>query len=388
MEYRAYNKIEEIPLYDKGMDGKRAVYDLWRECFGDSASYTDFYYNWKLKDNQVFTVYKGDKIASMLHLNPYNLSIMGKKVPANYIVGVATREEDRRQGLMKLLLEKAMNQMNDDKMPFTYLMPAKEAIYLPFGFRIVYEQESFKQQIINTKEALVQEGDCGQRFEGISSLILEAGDYINLDRIVNFTNELLIHTYDVFVYRDRYYYERLIQEMHSSQGEVMLILNDNTILGYIAYMNENDLQVAEAVYLPNRKDEFWYEVTDKLSGFLSKDQSFHNPPTIMARIINLNSFLSGVTANKETSLIIHVEDEVIESNNGIFEVVFTSSGGTCIPSTRTPEIRGDISELTKLFFGQTIENLDLDMDDKENDIIYSKLNTINYYSKVFINDVV
>ncbi|MDF2800713.1 MAG: hypothetical protein K0S61_616 [Anaerocolumna sp.] len=388
MEYRVYSDIKDISLLDGSTDAKSAVYDLWRECFGDSTSYTDFYFNWKMKDNQVYTVFKGERIASMLHLNPYILSVGGKKITSNYIVGVATKEEDRRQGLMKLLLEKAMNQMNEEEMPFTYLMPAKEAIYLPFGFRIVYEQESFKQQIINTREEISLRGINAIMHEAIDTIILDSDNDMNLERIVDFTDQYLESVYDIFVSRDKYYYKRLIHEMHSSQGEVMLVLQNGMIIGYIAYVKENDLQVAEAIYLPHKKEEFWYGVTDRLSGFLSEEQILHNPPTIMARIINLNSFIAGITAIKETSLIIDVVDDIIWSNNGAFEVTFTQTGSKCTPTEKAPEIKGNISEFTKLFFGQDKEKLALSMLDQDNDIILEKLNNINYYSNVFINDVV
>lgn len=388
MEYRVYNNLEEISLLDGGADTKGAVYDLWRECFGDSTSYTDFYFKWKIRDNQVYTVFKGDRIAAMLHLNPYILNVGGKKIPANYIVGVATKEEDRRQGLMKLLLEKAMNQMNEKEMPFTYLMPAKEAIYLPFGFRIVYEQESFKQQIIDTKVEVSHKGINAIMHETIDTLILNTEDSINLEKLVDFSNQFLESVYDIFVYRDIYYYQRLIHEMRSSHGEVMLVHQSGTIIGYIAYMKENDLQVAEAIYLPHKKEEFWYGVTDRLSGFLNEDQSLTNPPVIMARIVNLQTFISGITAIKETSLLIGVEDDIIWSNNGTYEVIFTQTGSKCIRTEKEPEIKGDISEITKLFFGIEKEKLVLIINDDSNNIIMEKLNNINYYNHVFINDVV
>ncbi len=387
MEYRVYNSIEEISLMDESADKKAAVYDLWRECFGDSTSYTDFYFKWKMKDNQVYTVFKGDSIASMLHLNPYILNVRCKKLAANYIVGVATREVDRRQGLMKLLLEKAMNHMNEKEMPFTYLMPAKEAIYSPFGFRIVYEQESFKQQIINTKEEISHKGINALMHETIDTLILNTEDSINLEKLEEFTNQYLESVYDVFVYRDIYYYQRLIHEMRSSHGEVMMVHQNGSIIGYIAYMKENDLQVAEAIYLPHKKEEFWYGVTDKLSGFLKEEQSFSNPPTIMARIINLQAFIAGITAIKETSLVIGVEDDIIWNNNGNYEMIFTQTGSKCVRTEKEPEIKGDISEITKLFFGIEKENLVLNVAGNNN-IIMEKLNTINYYNHVFINDVV
>lgn len=384
MEYRVFENIKDISLQDKSVRAQYLVYHLWRECFLDTVSYTDFYFRWKMKDNQVFSVFKGDRISAMLHLNPYTLSVGGKKMPAYYIVGVATKEEDRRQGLMKLLLEKAMLQMNEEKMPFTYLMPAKEAIYLPFGFRIVYEQENFKKLIQNAKASLTKSKEI--REEDLQVFFLEPTDSLSIGKIVEFTNTHLSMTQDIFVYRDYYYFQRLIHEMRSCKGEVMVVLYKEEIIGYIAYMKEEDLGVAEAIYLPDKKEAFFYRISVSLDAYL-KDEKGHTPPTIMARIINFISFISGITASQETSLIIGVQDAVIGSNEGIYEVTFTPHGSKVTRSDKMPEIEGDISDLTKLFFGQGRKDL-ISNSQIEEDIISEKLNNINYYNRVFINDVV
>lgn len=387
MDYRVYSSMKEIECQDKRIHGEQAVYDLWIECFGDSVSYTDFYFKWKMKDNQVYTVFKDTKISSMLHLNPYTLSIKGKNIPANYIVGVATKEEDRRQGLMKLLLEKAMHQMDEQNMPFTYLMPAKEAIYLPFGFRIVYEQENIKQLIAGAKSDMESRRTDLIGFKEMEIFNLEPEDFKNIEKVVNFTNELLLKTQDIFVYRDSYYYQRLIHEMRSSKGEVMLVLYKGDIIGYIAYMRENDLQIAEAVYIPGRKEEFFLGAAKSLGEYSNDTKETHNSPTIMARILNWNTFITGMTAIKETSLVIGVHDSVIENNNGIYEVVFTPAKSEVRRSEKSPEVEGDISDITRLFFGQRVDGM-ISPSVKEKDIIFDKLNNINYYNHIFINDVV
>ena len=70
----------------------------------------------------------------MLHLNPYTMIVNGYEFPCNYIVAVATDPDYRHQGCMRALLERALNDMADRKMPFTFLMPASESIYAPFDF--------------------------------------------------------------------------------------------------------------------------------------------------------------------------------------------------------------------------------------------------------------
>lgn len=379
MEYRMFENIKDISLQDESIPAQNLVYHLWSECFLDTVSYTDFYFKWKMKDNQVFSVFKGDRISAMLHLNPYTISVGGKQTPAYYIVGVATKEEDRRQGLMKRLLEKAMLQMNEEKMPFTYLMPAKEAIYLPFGFRIVYEQENYKKLIQKAKDKDSQTKLIEIRAKDLQVFDLEPTDALNIAKVVEFTNTQLAMTQDIFVYRDEYYYQRLIHEMRSSNGEVMFIIHKEEMIGYIAYMKETDLAVAEAIYLPDKKEDFFNKVSENLGAY-SEEEKDHTPPTIMARIINFNSFISGMTANQETSLIIRVRDPIIGSNEGIYEVTFTPHGSHVSRCDKMPEIEGDIADLTKLFFGQGMKDV--------KDSISEKLNHINCYKRVFINDVV
>ena len=71
-------------------------------------------------------------------LNPYEMMFCGEKVKTNYIVAVATRADCRHQGMMRSLLQASLQEMYRRKETFTWLMPAAEAIYRPFGFRFIY----------------------------------------------------------------------------------------------------------------------------------------------------------------------------------------------------------------------------------------------------------
>ena len=93
------------------------------------------------KGHTIYAAEEDGAIQAMLHLNPYTLLVNGKEEPAHYIVAVATREAYRKRGYMAALLKRALADMHRAGEPFTFLMPAAEAIYLPHGFATVYEQE-------------------------------------------------------------------------------------------------------------------------------------------------------------------------------------------------------------------------------------------------------
>ena len=109
--------------------------ELYHAVFAeDTERFVDYYYQYKMRNNAILVLEEEEKIISMLHLNPYTMIVNGYEFPCNYIVAVATDPDYRHQGCMRALLERALNDMADRKMPFTFLMPASESIYAPFDF--------------------------------------------------------------------------------------------------------------------------------------------------------------------------------------------------------------------------------------------------------------
>lgn len=100
----------------------------------DSQRFVDFYYRYKIRDNQILALWEDGQYVSMLHLNPYRMIAGGYEFQSNYIVAVATLKDYRHRGYMRLLLETALRDMAARHMPFTFLMPASESIYAPFDF--------------------------------------------------------------------------------------------------------------------------------------------------------------------------------------------------------------------------------------------------------------
>ena len=116
---------------------------LWEEVFADDTkAFLDYYYYIKTRDNEIYVVEEDGRICSMLQLNPYVLKVESSELPSAYIIAVATKEEYRGRGYMGGLLRASLNEMYAEKIPFTFLMPAAEAIYSPYDFRFIYEQNT------------------------------------------------------------------------------------------------------------------------------------------------------------------------------------------------------------------------------------------------------
>lgn len=193
---------------------------LWEEVFKeDTKEFLDYYYSVKTLENEIYVIEEEGKIVSMLHLNPYQMRIGNEIFQTHYIVAVATDENYRKRGYMAKLLNYTMQIMQDRGEPFTFLMPAAEAIYKPFGFEFVYEQN---QGTITGK---------ADKDDAIDFVMAKATD---CQEIADFANEFL-KDYDVATWRDAFYYETLLTEQASENGGILLAKKEQKIVGAFCF---------------------------------------------------------------------------------------------------------------------------------------------------------
>lgn len=193
---------------------------LWEEVFKeDTKEFLDYYYSVKILENEIYVIEEDGKIVSMLHLNPYQMRIGQEVFQTHYIVAVATDENYRKRGYMATLLNHAMKVMQERGEPFTFLMPAAEAIYKPFGFAFVYEQ---KRGTITGKAdqdnaidfVMAKETDC--------------------EEMADFANKFL-EDYNIVTWRDASYYKTLLAEQRSENGGILIAKKEQKIIGVFCF---------------------------------------------------------------------------------------------------------------------------------------------------------
>lgn len=117
---------------------KQITRPLYEQAFDDPKAFVDYYYEEKCRDNVMFVLTDAEgRVLSMLHLNPYTLSVCGKETPSYYVVAVATDAANRRKGYMAKVLAAADDYMRKAHIPFCFLLPVDEAIYRDFGYETI-----------------------------------------------------------------------------------------------------------------------------------------------------------------------------------------------------------------------------------------------------------
>ena len=207
--------------------------------FEDTKEFVDYYYTWKTKDNTIYVAEDEDGIHAMIHLNPFDVWVSGQVQKLHYIVAVATEEIYRHQGLMSRLLEAVEKEMADRGETFTFLMPASEKIYAPFGYRYFAEQRNGvlggADSFFGPGQDSDKKGSGQKKRQDINEIAaaeilipeqyicrpVEKGEY---QELADFVNCVLQQQYDVFVWRDAAYYERLCAEQRCQNGDVMVVV--------------------------------------------------------------------------------------------------------------------------------------------------------------------
>lgn len=279
----------------------------------DTKEFLDYYYSVKTKDNEIYVIEEDDKIVSMIHLNPYQLRVGEMLHQANYIVAVATDANYRKRGLMGQLLKHTMREMYERKEPFTFLMPAAEAIYYPYDFRFVYTRKQGEM--------------CGENNE--STVEIRNATKEDCGKLASFSNEFL-KEYQVASHRDESYFEMFLAEQESQAGGIMLLEKQGELVGMFFYAKGERYEIREPLFY-DEKDfkKAIYRFTqseDEVVDTIAYGNGTR--PIIMVRILHLETFLKTIKLEKDLDACIRIEDTFIEENNGLFHI--SGHAGECI----------------------------------------------------------
>lgn len=353
----------------KAVENQRAR-KLYEEIFDeDSPAFVDYYFRVKAAENEIFVVEnEKQEILATLHLNPYEMMFCGEKVKTNYIVAVATRADCRHQGMMRSLLQASLQEVYRREETFTWLMPAAEAIYRPFGFRFIYE----KNKMTVTADVL-QRAETDENWqihsdqEVSGDIFCEEAKKEDLAELACFAEKQLSKLAEVYTVHDIAYFEQRMQEVECEGGSLILIRKEKEICGYFLALKKDreawEIVVEDAV----QKKAFpavlhWFGASEEKCTFTAFPQIWEqyaqseNVPAIMGRIVHLERFVCCLKIKREQEWKIRLTDSLILENNGYFIIKTGIEGGSLIRVENLSEKEKkmfcsmDIGQLTEELF--------------------------------------
>lgn len=410
----------EVRLLKQQEHGKTRL--LWEKVFQeDSKAFLDYYYFFKTRENSVYVVEEDEEIRSMLHLNPFLIQVGEGQFDVRYIIAVATEESYRKRGYMGMLLRKAMQAMYQEKQPFTFLMPAAEAIYTPYDFRFVYDQNVWKYTAVEKQEQK-------------SLPVSEAGIGDGAD-LAAFFMEYFSERFQIYAVRDEQYYQTMLFEQQSENGGIAILKRSEKIVGCFLYGDEDGLEIREPLYLKEYETEFWAAVGKICEKHGQKEALVYagiseeekigtvkfqkKKPTIMVRILHLESLLRllKTKAGEQIDCSFAVLDSILTQNSRVWKLQSSPIGeieegedtvkeadvakevekqrsSDCeakiyVRETEDSEGVLSIAALTSLLFGyKSVEEVAEEPDVFLSERLMGELKKIQPLDKIYLNEIV
>ncbi len=359
---------------------------LWEEVFSeDTKAFLDYYYFIKTRENEIWVVEEDGEIQSMLQLNPYSIQVADREFVCNYIIAVATRKEYRGRGYMGSLLRRTMQEMYGEKQPFTFLMPAAEAIYTPYDFRYVYQQ---LQAVFETKTV-------SESAEETDATMFQA------EELAEFAGELIGKEKQVYAKRNPHYYQTRVLEQQSENGGIRMLKQDGKLTGIYCYAKEDTCEVLEPLILPGYERAFLASLSnlsDRPVKVLACPEalkpyagSAEKKPLIMIRILHLETLLSAlqVKEGEEVCCSFAVIDPILTGNSRIWRLCSREDGSIQVTETEDSQGVLSIASLTEVLFGyRSMEEIWADEGVSVSEELIRQFEKIKPLAPVFFNEIV
>ena len=216
---------------------------LWREAFGDTECYMDFYFKTKAGRSKIFTDHENQELASMAFFTPYQGFFRQEIQQVEYIVGVATAEKYRHRHRMKKLLERAIVDRQRDGIELVFLSPENPKVYESLGFIPVYDRVTTRAEGAGEKrfEVLLWRELSGRRKETISCWA---------DR------RLQEEGFELYLEHSPMYYDEVDRELQALGGELVTFWENDVPAAVCHVIREEEVpEVTELITIRERAED-------------------------------------------------------------------------------------------------------------------------------------
>lgn len=214
---------------------QKEIYEIWKEMFADDdGGYTDFFFQNVFHPQDCMIIRKDGMIAATLIRRRHDIMWNGVTRHSSMILGVATRIQYRRLGLMSSLMEACLKivKQEDD---MTMIQAYDPSLYTPFGFEMRYLRKHVQIKRPIQIDALMGEFHKLRDYE--------------IDQLTA-CYEQYAKRYDGWYVRDNAYYKLLDLEMKAQQGDIYTYVIKDRILGYACIYPKGDYwSVPEFIYI-------------------------------------------------------------------------------------------------------------------------------------------
>lgn len=333
---------------------------LWDMCFTDSMNFRDWFFKNRFIPAYSVCMEEDGKIVSEAQSIPYNVKIRDAMLYGTMMVGACTHPEYTRRGYMKEIYKYYMNCMYKAGVAVCVHTPAVLRTYFYVGHYPVSDTcfiETEKSSGIKCPE--YKEIDMVQEESFIMELYMKAAS-----------------KYSGIIYRSLADMRLKCADYMADGGKCIGIYDaQDTLKAYAVYYETEDMVYAEEVMADS--DEMWQGITEAVINLgKGKKVTVKLPPDCKAQvegtskttvprnvcgIANVSAVLKAVGQGLHNTIL--VTDEVIEENNGVFDLCGNKTD-------KKPQIEMPVYRLCQWIYGyrsleEMAENDEIKVNDME-----------------------
>ncbi|QEK13301.1 GNAT family N-acetyltransferase [Crassaminicella thermophila] len=383
-----------------------AAKKLWGYAFETDEPFYTWYFQEVFNPKNSIGIFSEGELVSYLQLNPYTIYLNGNSFKASYVVGVITSPEYRNKGAMKVLLSKAIEEMNKRNHFVSILMPFDTTFYRPYGWELCYSQMKYETPIYIVGHYSNQEKG------GTFSRINLDKDFESLNNIY----ETYLKHHHGYVKRNKKNWDHILKDLAYYNGHAYLLKDSKNLpVGYILYFIKNGKFTAKEIVYKNewaKKSLFgfiyshksqattveWSAPSNDSTHLFLKDTIQPKPtnkvslyPFMCGRIINIKKALESCLFSKSIccSFSMEITDSYAPWNDGTF-IVTIQNGKASLEKTdlSSVDLSCTINTFSQLFFGaiNIDQAISLEKIILHNQSILENLSKIFYSKNNYINE--
>jgi len=317
---------------------KNQIRKLWDDCFDeDSTEWRDWYFENIFNPQHINCIKENDELISMVHMNPYNITLRNSIVKTFAMAGVATEKNMRGKGYADNLIRYSIKKSFEKGYDFSFLYPFKYEFYEKFGYRLGYNKYTYSigySPVNKSKQIIIGNLFDLSKFKKIYSKFTE--------------------NKNGFVIRNEEYYKIHLKE---------LLCNDNKIIcfsigdkeGYFCIDKEIGIvdelayegETGEAMYaiVAHFKKDILFKNLYKCSCEEGKEEQH-----CMGRVISVEGILKKLKY-KNADIKIEITDNIIKENNAVWHIKSHMGINKIKKTYMHPDYKIDISELVPVITG-------------------------------------
>lgn len=321
---------------------KKQVRELWDCCFDDSSEFTDLYFTSRYSEDRNIAIFQDEKVVSALQLLPYPMTFYKNKLDSGYISGAATFPEYRSQGIMKQLLLKTFQQMQQQGTPLSTLIPAESWLFN-------YYEKSGYATVFYARTYLLKKTDFN--FHPTREFTVQIDSEYNRD-VHNYIHEKLSEK-KVAVLHTEEDFKVILADLALVKGELVSVIKENNITatavvwkkGRTTYINEllADSEEAKCEILHYLFQQGADEI--QITKSVKKEEG---EPLGMLRLIDVKKVLDlYAQANPKKDICFNLTDSLIKENEGYYLI----QNGVCSKEQRKEGVEEkSLVQLTEKLF--------------------------------------